>query len=310
MSKRSEETIAFLNESQVRSVLDMNALIGTMGKALIDYSTGHYAQPDRQLLKVQKHGGFFAAMPAVGAGVGVKLVTFYPDNATRGLHTHQALIILFEPETGTPLVVMDGRLITEMRTSAVSAAATQALAIPEARVLAVLGTGVLARTHIDALSRVRQFDEIRVWGRSSEKAEKLAEEVGGRAMPAEAAVRDADVVVTATAAKEPILMGRWLKPGAHVNAVGWNTNTGRELDDDAMKHVVIVESRAGAASESGNIRVANATIHAEIGEVLAGRKPVDPSATTLFDSVGMAAEDVASAMLVWNAWQQGRGLSP
>jgi thiomorpholine-carboxylate dehydrogenase len=294
-------TPAFLDEDEVRALLRMEDLIPAMERALIDYSAGRTAQPDRQLLEVAPHGGYFAAMPAVGEAVGVKLVTFYPDNAARGIPTHMAMILLFRPETGEPLAVMDGRLITEMRTSAVSAAATKVLAAKDARVLAILGTGVQARTHIDALSHVRTFDEIRVWGRSEAKAQQFAAEFGARAMPADAAVRDADVIVTATAAKNAILLGEWLKPGAHVNAVGWNTNTGRELDDAAMENVVIVESREGTSNESGNIRGSGAVIHAEIGEILAGKMSVEPGATTIFDSVGMAAEDTAAANLVWEA---------
>jgi ornithine cyclodeaminase/alanine dehydrogenase-like protein (mu-crystallin family) len=306
MANPRDRKLVFLDEADVRSVLGMDELIGAMETALIDYSAGRVVQPHRQILPVPGRGGFFAAMPAVGEGVGVKLVTFYPGNADRGIHTHQAVIVLFEPQTGTLLSVMDGRAITEMRTAAVSAVATKALASADAKILAVLGTGLQARIHVDALERVRSFEEIRIWGRSPQKAAALAEEVGGRATSAEAAVRGADVVVTATAAKEAILAGNWLKPGAHVNAVGWNTNTGRELDDSAMGNLVIVESREGTAAESGNIRGSGATVYAEIGEVLAGVKPVDPARTTIFDSVGMAIEDVAAALLVWNA----RGRAP
>ena len=293
-----------LSENDVRSVLSMDELIFAMEHALIAYSDGRTVQPDRQLLEVAPHKGFFAAMPAVADGVGAKLVTFYPENGARGLHTHHALIILFEPKTGVPLVVMDGRAITEMRTAAVSAAATKALANKDAKVLAILGTGVQARAHFDALRLVRSFEEVRVWGRSATKAAELADEVGGRVATAEDAVRGADVVVTATGAKEPILLGDWLKPGAHVNAVGWNTNSGRELDDRAMRNLVIVESREGTASESGNIRGSGATIWAELGEVLAGSATIDPATTTVFDSVGAAVEDIAAATLVWKAWQQ------
>src|SRR5262249_54261464 len=163
-------------------------------------------QPERQVVQVEPHGGHFAAMPAAGAevGMGAKLVTFYPRNSERGLPTHMAMILLFRPETGEPLAIMDGRLITEMRTAAASAVATRAMAPKDAAVLASLGPGVQARAHAEALRLVRDFREVRIWGRSRERAERLAADVGAAAVPsAEAAVRDADVVVTATAAVEP-----------------------------------------------------------------------------------------------------------
>ena len=295
MGDGSRSKLAFLDEDDVRSVLTMETLVPAMEQALIDYSAGNVTQPPRQMLHVEQHSGFFAVMPAAGESVGVKLVTFYPDNGAQGIPTHQGVIMLFEPSTGTPLAVMDGRLITEMRTSAVSAAATRVLAKEDTKILAILGTGVQARTHVEAMRHVRDFDEIRVWGRNSGNAERFAEEIGARAMTAEDAVRDADVVVTATAAKEAVLAGAWLKPGAHVNAVGWNTNAGRELDDTVMQNLIIVESRESTGAESGNIRGAGTTIHAEIGEILSGKLAVDPDATTVFDSVGMAVEDVAAA---------------
>ncbi|MDH3233732.1 MAG: ornithine cyclodeaminase family protein, partial [Alphaproteobacteria bacterium] len=285
MTDADSANIPFLDEEAVRRLLDMDELIGAMERALIDYSAGRFTQPDRQLLEVAPYGGFFAAMPAVGKAVGVKLVSFYPGNADLGKPTHLALILLFRPETGEPLAMMDGRLITEMRTSAVSAAVARKVAAEDARVLAILGAGVQARTHFDALTRVRRFDDVRIWARSDEKARLLADEIGARAMGVEEAVRDADVVVTATSAKEPILQGAWLKPGALVTAVGWNTNRGRELDDAAMQNLVIVESRQGTANESGNIRGSGAEIFAEAGEVLAGEKSIDPGTTVIFDSV-------------------------
>lgn len=295
----SPRSLAFLDEEAVRDALDMDALIPAMERALVDYSEGRVVQPERHILAVPGRGGFLASMPAVGEGVGVKLVTVYPGNAGTAVPTHQALVLMFRPETGEPLAVLDGRLITERRTAAVSAAATKALASEEARELAVLGTGVQARTHVEALRRVRPFAEVRIWGRSAEKAERLASAVGARAVPAaEEAVRGADVVVTATSATEPILRGAWLKAGAHVNAVGWNGNDARELDDEAMRHVVVVESRAGTTQDSGNLRGSGAEVRAELGEVFAGRAAIDRGETTVFDSVGMAAEDLAAAGLV------------
>src|SRR5437870_6530638 len=211
----------FLDEGQVRKNLRMADLIPAMGKALIDFSAGKVTQPVRSVIKVDPPGGFYGMMPALTPeGLGQKIVTFYPPNAEKGIPTHMALIVLNDPRTGAPLAVMDGRLITEMRTAAVSAAATKLLAPPEAKVLAILGSGVQARSHVEALRLARQFEEIRVWSPTREHAEQFATEIGAKSMPAEEAVRGADVIVTATSSKTPVLHASWLKSGCHVNAVG------------------------------------------------------------------------------------------
>ncbi len=214
--------------------------------------------------------------------------------------THHAMIALFRPETGEPLAMMEARLITEMRTAAVSAAATKVMASPDAKVLAILGSGVQARSHFETLSLVRQFEDIRVWSRTPGHAKRFAEDIGAKATSAEDAVRGADVVVTATSAMEPVLKGRWLKPGAHVNAIGAPRPTWRELDDAAMSKVVVVDSREAVSKESGDVILSKAVIHAELGEVLAATESIDPAETTIFKSVGLAVEDIASAKLVYD----------
>ncbi len=291
----------YLDEEQVRRHLSMQALIPAMEKALIDFSAGKVIQPVRSVIAVDPPGGFFGMMPALSDGLGLKIVTFYPPNAQRGIPTHMATIFLVDPETGTPLAVMDGRLITEMRTAAVSAAATKLLASPDAKVLAILGSGVQARSHVEALGLVRNFEETRVWSATAAHAEKFANEIGAKAMPAEVAVRDADVVVTATSSRMSILRGAWLKPGSHVNAVGACRPDWRELDDDAMRNVVFVDSREGAMKESGDVILSGAKIYAEIGEALAGKIPSRANETTIFKSLGMAVEDISAAMLVYRA---------
>jgi ornithine cyclodeaminase/alanine dehydrogenase-like protein (mu-crystallin family) len=299
--------LPFLDEHHVRAHLEWDALIAAMEHALIDFSAGRVQQPVRRFLTVDRYEGFFGIMPAVSEKVmGIKLVTFYPNNAARGLPTHLAMIQLFAPETGEALALIDGRLITEMRTAAVSAAATKLLAAPDARVLAILGSGVQARAHIEALHRVRTFEEIRVWGRTRAHAERFAEEVGASVMAAEDAVRGADVVVTATAATEPILEGAWLKPGAHVNAIGWRGHDSRELDDAAMANLVVVESREAAHDQCGDVILSGAEIYAELGEILAGKKPARAEETTVFDSIGIAIEDIAAAQLVYQAAGKAR----
>jgi ornithine cyclodeaminase/alanine dehydrogenase-like protein (mu-crystallin family) len=292
----------FLNEDQVRQHLQMADLIPAVEKALIDFSAGKVTQPVRSIIKVDPPGGFLGLMPALTPdGLGLKAVTFYPTNAERGIHTHMATIFLVDPETGTPLAIMDGRLITEMRTAAVSAAATKLLATPDSKILAILGSGVQARSHVEALRLVRQFEEIRVWSPTEEHARQFAEEIAGRAVSAEDAVRGADVVVTVTSSKTPVLKGSWLKPGCHVNAIGACRPDWRELDDEAMRNIVFVDSREGALKESGDVILSRAKIYAELGDALAGKIQPRINETTIFKSSGMAVEDIAAATLVYRS---------
>jgi ornithine cyclodeaminase/alanine dehydrogenase-like protein (mu-crystallin family) len=292
----------FLDEEQVRKQLRMAGLIPAMEKALIDFSAGKVTQPVRSVIIIDPPGGFFGMMPALTPdGLGIKIVTFYASNAERGIPTHMATIFLVDPETGAPLAVMDGTLITEMRTAAVSAAATKLLASPDAKVLAILGSGVQARSHMEALRLVKNFAEVRVWSRTPEHAERFAKEIGAKAMPPEDAVRDADVVVTTTNSKTAVLKGSWLKPGCHVNAVGACRPDWRELDDDAMGNVVYVDSREAAMKESGDLILSGAKIYAEFGEALAGKVPLRANETTIFKSLGMAVEDIAAALLVYRS---------
>ncbi|HEY7001751.1 MAG TPA: NAD(P)-binding domain-containing protein [Candidatus Udaeobacter sp.] len=292
----------FLNEEQVRQHLHMADLIPAMEKALIDFSSGKVIQPVRSVIKVDPPGGFLGLMPALTPnGLGLKAVTFYPSNVERKIPTHMATIFLVDPQTGSPLAIMDGRLITEMRTAAVSAAATKLLAPTDAKILAILGSGVQARSHVEALRLVRHFEEIRVWSASGEHAQQFARTIGATATSAEEAVRDADVIVIATNSKTAILKGTWLKRGCHVNAVGACRPDWRELDDDAMANVVYVDSREGALKESGDVILSGTKIYAELGEALAGKVPSRTNETTIFKSLGMAVEDIAAALLVYQS---------
>ena len=293
----------FLDEEQVRKHLRMADLIPAMEKALIDFSAGKVTQPVRQVISVDPPGGFYGIMPALTPdGLGQKIVTFYPPNAAKGIHTHMALIILNDRETGAPLAVMDGRLITEMRTAAVSAAATKLLAPKDAKAFAILGSGVQARSHFEALSLVRKFEEIRVWSQTTSNAETFAKEIGAKVMSAEDAVRDADVIVTVTSSKTAVLKGMWLKQGCHVNAIGACRPNWRELDDDAMQNsVVFVDSREAAMKESGDVILSGAKIYAELGEAFAGKIPPRTEKTTIFKSLGMAVEDIIAASLVYRS---------
>lgn len=293
--------MVFLDEPAVRQLLDYRELIPAMARALAGLSAGSVVQPVRSVIPVAEHQGFFGVMPAYAGALGAKLVTFYPGN--RGIATHHAMILLFRPETGEPLAVMDGRLITEMRTAAASAAATQALARPEASILALLGSGAQAEGHLAALRLVRPIREVRVWSPHSARA--FAERHRVRpAATAEDAVRGADLVVVATTSTVPVLRGTWLAPGAHVNAVGATRPEWRELDDDLLARArLFVDSRPAAMEESGDV-IAARVRPTEIGEVLDGRQPGRQSAAeiTLFKSVGVGVEDVVSADLVYRAF--------
>jgi ornithine cyclodeaminase/alanine dehydrogenase-like protein (mu-crystallin family) len=294
----------YLPEETVRSLLTYEELIPAVERALLSLSAGRIQQPVRSIQWVPEHNGVFAQMPAVdGELMGVKLVTFYEGN--RNLPTHQATIQLFSATTGEPLVAMDGRLITEMRTAAVSAVATRWLARADARVLAILGSGVQARSHAEALSLVREFREVRVWSRTAEHARRFAEELGLTMMPtAEAAVRGADVVVSATATHEPLVPGAWLAEQALVCAVGAVGPHKRELDDAALAADIVVESREAAMKESGDLIGAGAVVTAELGEVLAGASLPGRGRWTIFKSLGVAATDLAAARVVWEKWQE------
>jgi ornithine cyclodeaminase/alanine dehydrogenase-like protein (mu-crystallin family) len=294
-----------LDEPAVQQRLHYQDLIPVIAQALAALSAGQVVQPVRAVLPVAPHRGFFGVMPAYAAGgaLGAKLVTFYPHNV--GIHTHHAVIVLFKAETGEPLALMDGRLITEMRTAAASAVATQRLAREDASVLAILGSGVQAKSHLAALRHVRSFKQVRVW--SPRNAPAFAQRHGVQAVATAAdAVRGADVVVVAASATTPILQGRWLSPGTHVNAIGATRPEWRELDDDLVTTArIFVDSREAALRESGDVIAAGAARSevTEIGAVVSGADPGRRSAEelTLFKSVGVAVEDVAAAALVLRA---------
>ena len=293
-----------LSEADIAKVLTYEALIPAMEKALASFSAGRVIQPVRNMLTIEEGKRFFGIMPAVTEdGMGAKLVCFYPKNADTQFPTHLAMIMLFDSVTGQPLAFLDGRLITEMRTAAVSAAVTRYLGPADAKILALVGSGVQALAHLQALRLGNNFEEVRVWSRTPEHARRFAEQHGAKAMELEAAVRGADIVVTATNSTIPVLQGAWLKSGAHVNAVGalprW-----RELDDAVMHNTIIVDSREAVLSGSGDVIFSKAPIFAEAGEIFSGLKSVPRTTTTVFKSVGIAVEDIAAARLVFRLANQ------
>ena len=309
-----------LSERDVRAVLSMDDLIPAMEAALDQFSGGGVRQPLRSIVDVGDGHAFYGVMPAFirqPPALGTKLVSVYHGNAAVGLPSHLATIVLHDPETGALQAVMDGRYITEARTAAVSAASAKHLAVPAARVLAVLGSGVQARSHIEALTRVRAFEEIRVWGRDAGRARVLVDELGtgfdARMAVAEsprAAAAGADVIALVTASREPVLTRAWVRGGAHICAVGACRPDQREMDTELVRAArIFVDSRVGALAEAGDIvipiregAIDASHIAGELGDVFGGRTPGRRHATeiTIFKSLGMAVEDVAAARLAFD----------
>lgn len=299
----------YIPEDQLRRLLTYDALIPAIRQALIDYSAGRVEQPPRMILRAGNAegptNGWFAVMPAIhGDVMGVKTVTFFAGNAELGLHTHMAMIELLRRSTGEPLALMDGRLITEMRTAAVSAVALDALASSQVKSLGVLGSGVQARSHLKALHMVRpNLTDVRIWSRTAANAQRFAEESGARATFIEEAAA-ADVVLTVTNSPDPVLMGRWLKPDAVILAIGAVGAQLRELDDETVRTSwLIAESRQAAEREAGDLVLSGARVQAEIGEILArpAEFPIPRGRRILFKAVGIAIEDLVAARLVWLA---------
>lgn len=290
-----------LDEAQVRRHLTYEALIPALESTLIRFSTGEIAQPVRSVLPAPWHHGLFGIMPAVGADLMcVKLVTVFENNTT--LPTHQAVIQLFSAESGEPLATLDGRLITEMRTAAVTAIAVRLFTPHKPLTLAILGSGVQARAHLQAMRLVREIREVRVWSRTPAHAEAFAYEMGAAPLPLQHAIRGADVVIGVANVSEPLILGRYLSETAFVAAIAAVGASKRELDDDVMNASIIVESREAALRESGDIIDTGTPIYAELGEILAGEiPPPSPDRRVVYKGLGIAVEDLAAARLVYEA---------
>jgi thiomorpholine-carboxylate dehydrogenase len=261
-------------------------------------------QPLRSVIEIASEDGQLFVKPVLTPGIlATKLITQLPRNRERGLPTLLATIVLMDPQTGRTLAVMEATWLTALRTAAVSAVAADCLTSPEPKVLALLGSGALARTHAAALRAVRPVSEIRVWSRNPSNVANCAAEIEGIPKDtAEEAVRGADIVCTVTTAREPVLKGAWLKPGAFVAAVGAPRPTWRELDDEAMANVVIADSYEAAAQESGDVILSGAGVAAEIGEILAGTRPRPATGTTVvFKTLGQAVTDAVAARIVYDA---------
>jgi len=308
-----------LSEKQVQSLIDIDELIAALERAHIQYSTGKAVMPVRLVVPLPQIQGRISSMPGFlieDNALGMKVVTYFQNNPQQNLPAILATILLFSAESGKLIAAMDGGYITAIRTACASALATKALANPETPTLGILGAGVQARAHILALARVRKLRTIKIYSPSMDSAARIKQsmekEIGiaiDVAKSGEAVVRGCDLLVTVTTAKEPIVKSEWLKAGAHINAVGSHRPDLREIDGATLKRAkVVVDSKEAIMAECGDILLAlkensitEANIHGEIGEILAGAKPGRTSADeiTLYKSVGIAIQDVATAQLVY-----------
>jgi len=311
----------WLSEADVRAALALPELIGAMEHALAAFSARQVDQPVRTAIEVRDRT-FFASMPAYDGArgiLGAKLVTVFPENAARGLHTHLAAISLFDAQTGELAAVMDGRYITELRTAAASAVSVKHFARADASTLAILGSGVQARSHLEALPLVREFRDIRAWSPTAAHLREFAQGPVKAARSAEEAVRGADVVLIATSAVTPAVASEWVSEGAHAIAIGACRPSQREIDPALVERAALfTDSRAAILKESGDViqsmlegRFGEDHVRAELGEVINGSKPGRRSTeeVTLFKSLGLAIEDLAAADLVYRrARELGRGI--
>jgi alanine dehydrogenase len=332
-----------LTEADVRAVLSMGDLIETMASALRQFSTGGVVQPVRSVIPVGDGHSVLGTMPAYvrePSALGAKLVTVFESNASRGLPSHLASIVLLDPETGALRAILDGRYITEARTAAVSAVSSRLLARDDASTLAIIGSGVQARSHLDALSHVYRLQDVRVWSPNAERRNAFVKESaaavaggaaasgGGRTAAgapyrvtatetAEQAVSGADVIVLVTSSPTPVIEDAWVQPGAHVIAVGACRPTQREIPPALTARArLFVDSRAAALVESGDVvlgikegRFQPDHIIAELGELVNGTPGRRSAAEiTLFKSLGLAVEDVTAADLAYRrAIERGVG---
>ncbi len=304
------KTPRFFNEDDIRARLHLPDLIDAMERALVEFSTGRVQQPVRTVLEFgSEHSqrslfglmpSYVPALPALGA----KLVTVCAGNAKHGLDTHQAVIVMLDPETGVVEAILDGRYITEVRTAAVSAVSARHLARSDARVLGILGSGVQARSHCQALGLVREFREVRTWSQNADRLRQFAAETGALALEsAEAVVRGADVVVAVTASPTPVIQSDWVSDGTHIIAVGACVPWQRELDPALVERArLVVDSRAAALKEAGDVvmgitegRWTAEHIAAELGELPTRQNDHE---ITVFKSLGLAVEDIFAAHMV------------
>jgi ornithine cyclodeaminase/alanine dehydrogenase-like protein (mu-crystallin family) len=317
-----------LTEQHVHALLPITDLIAAMESALAKFSAGDVLQPVRSVLMVGPTKAYFGLMPAyvpAPASLGAKLVTVFSENHAKALPSHLATIFLLDPDTGSLVALMDGRYITEARTAAVSAVSARFLAKPTASTLAIIGSGVQARSHLEALQHVRQLEQVRIWSPREHSRQQFVDDMSPRVpIPitaygsAEEAVRDADLIVLVTSSKTPVIMDDWVSPGAHVMCIGACRPDQREMDPQLVKRGrLFVDSRVAALVESGDVVMniaaglfAPSHIRGEVGELVLGRAGgrMSDADITIFKSLGMAVEDVVAADLVFRrASESGAG---
>jgi ornithine cyclodeaminase len=311
--------VLVLSHDDVVAALPPRACAGSMAAVLAARARGETYMPLRSIMAAPGAAGVMGLMPSwrgaqqdSGAVFALKAICVIPGNPARGLDAHQGTVTLFDGETGVPTAILDASAVTAIRTAAVTAVATGLLARADARILAILGAGVQGRAHLEALAPLRGFEQVRVYAPTRAHAQALADEasLAGAAVrvagSAEEAVRGADVVVAATSAREPVLAHAWLKPGAHLNAVGASTPRAREIDTATVAaSALFCDSRESLRNEAGEFQLAvregaipgEEHVRAELGEVLAGSAPGrrDDAELTLFRSLGIAVEDLAAA---------------
>lgn len=312
--------VRILDTAQVTMLLPMAECVDVMSRVLAALARGDAIQPLRTMVRLPHQRGVFAVMPAQvddPDAFGVKVISVFPKNEGSRFDSHQGAVLLFEPEHGTLAAIMDAAAMTAIRTAAVSAVATRLLARHDAGDLAILGTGVQARTHLEAMRVVRDIRRVRVWSRHEAHQRTFAAWAGQRfgcevETPASArdAVAGADIVCTVTSSRTPVLAGAWVAAGAHINAVGASLRDARELDTDALvRSRLFVDRRESALNEAGDVliplaegAITDAHILGEVGELLLGQAAgrQSPTDVTLFKSLGLAVEDVAAAHLVWS----------
>lgn len=301
--------ILILNEHEVEQLLTMRECIGVMEEALASLARGEVTNPLRNVVRASGASGFLGLMPAYRGGntplYALKEVCVFPGNPARGLDTHLGAVLLHSGETGQLMGVMNASAITAIRTAAVSAVATRLLARENARSLAIIGAGVQGRTHLEAIPLVRDIDDIRIVSRTRGKAEALARKGVRVVESVEEAVRGADIIVTATSSREPVIKREWIVDGVHINAVGSSIAAARELDGATVAAAsLFVDRQESTVNESGDYLAAlregaidEGHIRGEIGDILIGKSPgrTSPTEITLFKSLGLAVEDLASA---------------
>ena len=314
-----------LTQRDIAELLPMRDCIEVMAGALGALARGESLVPLRTMIRLPHGSDIFALMPAyVGApaAFGAKIITVFHGNHGTALDSHQGAVLLFNASNGALEALLDATAITSIRTAAVSALATRLLARDDADDLAIIGSGVQARMHLEAISLVRRIDRVRIWSRSKANARALRDRYAPAAEvfdSAEDAVRGASIICVATSATEPVLRGEWVSPGAHVNAVGSATPGAREVDTELVKRSrLFVDSRVSALNEAGDViiplhegEIAPEHIVAELGELVIGAKPGrrDQREITLFKSLGLAVEDIAAAQHVHaKALERGAGI--